>query len=63
MADTFLLDTSAFLTLTDKEPGADRVRDLLKAARRGVADLHASFVSLTEVRYILISVAGFAVFW
>jgi hypothetical protein len=50
VADTFLLDTSAFLAPTDKEAGAERVRDLLRAARRGELDLHASFVSLTEAR-------------
>jgi predicted nucleic acid-binding protein len=53
VADSFLLDTSAFITLTDREPGFERVQDLLKAARRGETQLHACFVSLTEVRYIL----------
>ncbi|MEY2427195.1 MAG: hypothetical protein QOJ40_80 [Verrucomicrobiota bacterium] len=53
VADSFLLDTSAFITLADKEPGFDRVQSLLKAAKRGEVDLHASFVTLTEVRYIL----------
>jgi predicted nucleic acid-binding protein len=53
MPDCYLLDTSAFLTLTDREPGVDRVRDLLKAARRGEIPLHACFVTLAEVQYIL----------
>lgn len=53
VADSFLLDTSAFIALTDKEPGFERVQHLLKAARRGDVELHASFVTLTEVRYIL----------
>ncbi len=53
MADAFLLDTSAFLTLTDREPGVDRVRDLLKAAKRGEVRLHACFVTLAEVQYII----------
>ena len=53
MPKAFLLDTSAFLTLTDREPGVDRVRHLLKAARRGELRLHACFVSLTETQYIL----------
>jgi predicted nucleic acid-binding protein len=53
VADSFLLDTSAFMTLADKEPGFERVRDLLKAGKRGEIDLHASFVTLTEMRYIL----------
>lgn len=53
MAESFLLDTSAFITLTDKEAGFERVQGLLKAARRGEVELHASFVTRTEVRYIL----------
>jgi predicted nucleic acid-binding protein len=53
VADIFLLDTSAFITLTDKEPGFESIQSLLKAARHGEVNLHASFVSLTEVRYIL----------
>lgn len=52
-ADAFLLDTSAFLTLTDREPGVDRVRDLLKAAKRGDVQLHACFITLAEAQYIL----------
>jgi predicted nucleic acid-binding protein len=53
VADSFLFDTSAFITLTDRETGFERIRDLLKAARRGEVELHASFVSLTEMQYIL----------
>ncbi len=53
VAELFLLDTSAFITLTDKEPGFERVRSLLKAGKRGEIELHASFVTLAEVRYIL----------
>jgi predicted nucleic acid-binding protein len=53
VADLFLFDTSAFIALTDREPGFERVQHLLKEARRGAVLLHACFVSLTEVRYIL----------
>jgi len=53
VADPVLLDTSAFMALTDREPGFERVQGLLKAARRGETELHASFVTLTEIRYIL----------
>lgn len=53
MVDSFLLDTSAFIALTDRKPGFERVQALLEAARRGEVSLHASFVSLTEVQYIL----------
>ena len=40
MPEALVLDTSAFLTLTDREPGAERVRELLKAAKRGEIQLH-----------------------
>jgi ribonuclease VapC len=53
MPDIYLLDTSALLTLTDREPGVDRVRDLLKAAKRGEVHLHACFITLAEAQYIL----------
>jgi predicted nucleic acid-binding protein len=53
VADSFLLETSAFIALADREPGFERVQSLLKTARRGEIELHASFVTLTEVQYIL----------
>ena len=52
MADAVVLDTSAFLTLTGDEPGADTVQKFITDALAGVIDLHASFVSLTEIEYI-----------
>lgn len=52
MADTVVLDTSAFLTLTGEEPGADTVQKFITDALAGEIDLHASFVSLTEIEYI-----------
>ena len=52
MADAVVFDTSAFLTLTGEEPGADEVQELITEALAGVIELHASFVSLTEVEYI-----------
>lgn len=52
MADAVVFDTSAFLTLTGDEPGADTVQKFITDAMVGVIDLHASFVSLTEVEYI-----------
>jgi predicted nucleic acid-binding protein len=50
--DLFLLDTSAFIALTDREPGVERVRELLKKAKRREISLYSCFVSLTEVHYI-----------
>ena len=48
---TFLLGTSALLTLRDDEPGADRVAYLLAQAQQGKANVVACFVSLMEVLY------------
>ena len=58
MADSFLLDTSAFIALTDREPGMERVRQLLKSAKRNELILRACFVSLTEIQYIKTYDAG-----
>ena len=52
MADAVVFDTSAFLTLTGEEPGADTVQKFITDALAGEKDLHASFVSLTEIEYI-----------
>jgi predicted nucleic acid-binding protein len=52
VADTVIFDTSAFLTLTGEEPGADTVQDFITDALAGEIVLHASFVSLTEIEYI-----------
>ena len=50
--DTYVLDTSAWLTLIEDEPGADDVQRILEeAAARRVAVL-VSFMSLMEVYYI-----------
>ncbi|OHC63611.1 MAG: nuclease [Rhodocyclales bacterium GWA2_65_20] len=48
---SFLLDTSALLTLRDDEPGADRVAALLDRAQRGKARCLGCFMSLMEVHY------------
>jgi hypothetical protein len=52
VADAVVFDTSAFLTLTGEEPGADTVQKLITDALAAVIQLHASFVSLTEVEYL-----------
>lgn len=52
MADAVVFDTSAFLTLTGEEPGADTVQKFITDALAGEIDLHASFVSLTEIENI-----------
>lgn len=50
MADAVVLDTSAILTLTGNEPGADEVQTYLADAIAGRLQLHGSFASLTEVK-------------
>jgi len=52
VADSVVLDTSAILTLTGNEPGADEVHKYLAEAIAGRIQLHGSFATLTEVEYI-----------
>lgn len=52
MADRFVFDTSAWLALDEAEPGAGEVEALLAEAWLGNAEIHASFVTLTELEYI-----------
>ncbi len=54
MADPVMLDTSAVFAYVDDEPGAEVVADYLRAAQRKEVTLYASFVTLTEIRYITI---------
>lgn len=48
---SFLLDTSALLTLRDDEAGADRVAALLERAQHGKLRCLGCFISLMEVLY------------
>lgn len=52
MAEACVLDTSALTALLRDEPGAEEVERLLRGAESGTVQLLASFVTLTEVRYI-----------
>ena len=58
MAEAVVLDTSAILTLTGNEPGADEVQTYLAEAIAGRIQLHGSFASLTEVEYITVQEEG-----
>ena len=49
--NSYLLDTSALLTLRDDEPGADTVANLLHRAAKGETRCLGCFVSLMEVFY------------
>lgn len=54
----YLLDTSALLTLTGDEPGAEQVQSLLQRARRHDITLYLSFMSVMEAGYQAFQVAG-----
>lgn len=58
MAEVVTLDTSAFLTLTGDEPGADTVQQLVMDALAGKIVLHAAFVMLAEIEYITLREEG-----
>lgn len=47
----YLLDTSALLTFSGDEPGADAVGLLLAKGRRGEAQLYMSFLNVMEAGY------------
>ena len=47
----YLLDTSALLTFSGDEPGADAVGVLLAKGRRGEVRLYLSFLSVMEAGY------------
>lgn len=47
----YLLDTSALLTFSGDEPGADAVGVLLAKGRRGETQLYMSFMSVMEAGY------------
>ncbi len=52
-SNSFVLDTSVFFTFIEDEDGADMVQSLLDQAKRGQVNLFISFVSFTEVFYII----------
>ncbi len=52
VAERYLLDTSAVLTLTDQEDGFEKVEELLDRAAEGAIEVEISAVSLMEVYYI-----------
>lgn len=54
MSERQVLDTSAILAYFEDEDGADLVAEALLGAARGERSVSVSFVSLTELQYILI---------
>jgi uncharacterized protein with PIN domain len=51
VADRFVLDTSALLTLRSDEPGAGRVAAILQSGRTGRASMLLSFMTRMEMLY------------
>lgn len=54
----YLLDTSALLTFSGDEPGADAVGVLLAKGRRGDVQLYMSFLSAMEAGYTVYQERG-----
>ncbi len=52
MAEVFVLDTSAWVALDEREPGAEAVEAVLTKAWLGQAEVHGSFATLTELEYV-----------
>jgi len=57
-ADTYVLDTSAWLTLIEDEPGADTVQRILEEARTGESIVLVSFMTFMEVYYVTLQERG-----
>ena len=53
MGEVVLLDTSAVIALIEDGEDADKVEDYLRAAAKGRVCLLASFVALSELRYVV----------
>jgi len=56
--ESYILDSTAFLTLFEDEPGAETVQKLLERAKKGEIFIFASFVSFTEIFYITLREQG-----
>ena len=52
MAERYVLDTSAILTLTDQEAGADEVENILNTALAAACQIEVCSISLMELSYI-----------
>jgi predicted nucleic acid-binding protein len=58
VAELYVLDTSAILTFTDQEEGADAVERLLKAAQAEECRLEVCAISLMELYYTALRAKG-----
>lgn len=61
MAKSYVLDTSAILTLAKAEGGSDTVEDILISARKGKSHVYLSFISFMELYYIATAIDRSAV--
>ena len=52
MAERYVLDTSAILTLTDQEAGADEVENILNTALAAACQIEVCSISLMELAYM-----------
>ena len=52
MAKSYVLDTSAILTLTKAEDGSEVVEDILNLAKKGKNTAYLSFASFMELYYV-----------
>lgn len=48
---SYVLDTTAILTFTEKEPSVDQVRGLLREGEKGKARILLSFMTFMEAYY------------
>ena len=55
---SFVLDSSAWITLLEDENGADQVQQLLDKVAKGEIVLFSSFMSYMEVYYISLQESG-----
>lgn len=60
MAETVVLGTSACFAFLQDEPGAEVVEAFLVEAREGQRAVHASFVTLSEVKQRMLPLKGAA---
>ncbi len=58
MPDLFVFDTSAIVTFTDQEEGAEEVEQLLAAARANTCRIEICALSLMEIYYVALQEQG-----
>ena len=54
----YIFDTSAFIALTNEEQGCDTVLSLISLSRSKKNTIYASFITFTEIYYIILRRKG-----